>query len=189
MRRTFETVLVEQCAPTLAGMKPASLFRGQSEAGQTLQQELCRLQKELEPSGIKVRILKTCCQTGACMIYLYREEWLQRILSEPSVCNFLAQRGYSLDEGCDGLLGQLSRRLCLEQDYPHEIGVFLGYPLEDVVGFIENQGRNFTCCGYWKVYGNPKEAQKRFDRYRRCTNLYKERFRSGTPISQLIVAA
>ena len=51
---------------------------------------------------------------------------------------------------CDGMLRQLSRRLCCEADFPHEIGVFLGYPLTDVVGFIENQGRNFTCCGCWK---------------------------------------
>ena len=189
MRRTFEAVLVEQCAPTLAGIKPASLFRGQSQEGQSLQQKLSRLQKELEPSDIKIQILKTCCQTGDCMIYLYRAQWLQRILSEPSAQDFLIQRGYSLDQGCTGLLEQMSRRLCLEQEYPHEIGIFLGYPLEDVVGFIEHRGRNFTCCGYWKVYGNPEEAQKRFDRYRRCTNLYKARFHAGTPIAQLVVAA
>ena len=48
----------------------------------------------------------------------------------------------------DGFLRQLSNRLCLEHDFPHEIGIFLGYPLEDVVGFIENQGKNYTCSGY-----------------------------------------
>lgn len=189
MERTFEAVLVEQCAPTLAGIKPASLFRSQGETGQAVGQKLLRLQKELEPSGIKVRILKRCAHTGACMIYLYRSEWLQRILSDPSVREFLTQRGYVLNGTCDGAIRQLSLRFCLEQEYPHEIGVFLGYPLEDVVGFIENRGRNFACCGYWKVYGDPEAAQKRFDRYRRCTTLYKERFHAGTPIARLIVAA
>ena len=38
-------------------------------------------------------------------------------------------------------------------DFPHEIGVFLGYPLEDVVGFIRHRGKCFTCCGCWKSYG------------------------------------
>ena len=57
---------------------------------------------------------------------------------------FLESCGYESGD-TDFLLKQLSGRLCLEQDYPHEIGLFLGYPLADVVGFIENRGWNYTC--------------------------------------------
>ena len=60
---------------------------------------------------------------------------------------------------------------------------------DDVVGFIENAGRNFTCCGCWKSYGDPHMARRRFSRYHRCTALYKQCYASGTPITQLIVAA
>ena len=101
---------------------------------------------------------------------------------------FLARQGYGADQDCQGLLRQLSRRLCLEREFPHEIGVFLGYPLEDVVGFIENRGRNYTCCGCWKAYGDPEAARRRFDQYRRCTAVWKERFRRGAAITQLIAA-
>ncbi len=66
--------------------------------------------------------------------------------------------------------------------------MFLGYPLEDVVGFIENHGRNYTCCGCWKAYGDPEAARRRFDQYRRCTAVWKERFRRGAAITQLIAA-
>ena len=110
------------------------------------------------------------------------------ILSEPSTRAFLAGQGYGADQSCQELLRQLSRRLCLEREFPHEIGVFLGYPLEDVVGFIRNRGRNYTCCGYWKAYGDPEAAQKRFDQYRRCTAACCEQFRKGTAITQLIAA-
>ena len=89
----------------------------------------------------------------------------------------------------DGFLKQLSNRLCLEHDFPHEIGIFLGYPLEDVVGFIENQGKNYTCSGYWKTYGDPQEATRRFDSYRECTEVCREKYRQGTPIIQLVKAA
>ena len=58
----------------------------------------------------------------------------------------------------------------------------------DVVGFIRNRGRNYTCCGYWKAYGDPEAAQKRFDQYRRCTAACCEQFRKGTAITQLIAA-
>ena len=87
------------------------------------------------------------------------------------------------------LLQQLSRRLCCEADFPHEIGVFLGYPLYDVVGFIENAGRNFTCCGCWKAYGDPSAAQRHFAQLNKCTAVYLRLFRSGTPIQRLAVAA
>ena len=35
--------------------------------------------------------------------------------------------------------------------FPHELGLLLGYPVEDVLGFIRNEGRNYLYCGYWKV--------------------------------------
>jgi hypothetical protein len=189
MERTLESMLVEQCAPTLAGVKPASLFRYQPKEEWCGEAEIFRLKRVLARSGMAIRVLKTCRQTGACMIYLYRIEWLRKILREPAIRTFLQGRGYGLEDGLGGLLLQLSQRLCLELDYPHEIGVFLGYPLEDVKGFIANRGRNYTCCGYWKVYGDPEAAQRRFTCYRRCTVIYRERYRRGASLPQLIVAA
>ena len=74
-----------------------------------------------------------------------------RLLADPRTLDFLAGEGYALGTA-DALLNQLADRLCCEGEFPHEIGVFLGYPLADVIGFIENRGKNFTACGYWKVY-------------------------------------
>ena len=87
------------------------------------------------------------------------------------------------------MLTQLSRRLYCSAEFPHEIGVFLGYPLTDVVGFIENRGRNFTCCGCWKAYGDPNAARRHFAQLSKCTAVYLRLFHSGTPISRLAVAA
>lgn len=188
MTRTFETVLVEQCAPTLAGIKPASLFRYDPGTEGQLHTHTTRWAKELAPFGIAVRVLKTCPRTGASLIYLYRAGWLRQILTEPSNRRFLRQEGYTLQHGCSGLLEQLTGRLCLEEDFPHEIGVFLGYPLEDVEGFIRNQGKNYTYSGYWKAYGDPEAARRRFDCYRRCTAYFKERFQRGEPITGMVAA-
>jgi len=49
--------------------------------------------------------------------------------------------------------------------FPHELGLLLGIPREDVAGFIENRGANSLFCGYWKVYHNPRQAMKAFARY------------------------
>lgn len=188
MERTFEALLVNQCAPTLTGMKPASLFRYQGRvSGEARRLAECWA-RQLAPRGLTLRVLKTCRVTGACMLLLYREDWLRRILAERSNRRFLEQQGYPADVDLPQLLERLSDRLCLEQDYPHEIGLFLGYPLEDVVGFIENRGRNYTFCGYWKAYGDPAAARLRFAQYRRCTEMCTRRFRQGATILELIAA-
>ena len=188
MERTFESVLVEQCAPTLVGLKPASLFRYQPGPSDEGRVPLARWKGVLAARGIRGRVLKACPRTGAWMIYLYREAWITRILCQPEIQDFLRRQGYRPEEGCQAMLTRLSRRLCLEEDYPHEIGVFLGYPLEDVEGFIRHRGRDFTCCGYWKVYGDAAAAQRRFDCYRRCTRICLERLRRGTALTKLIAA-
>ena len=45
------------------------------------------------------------------------------------------------------------------------MGVFLGYPLHDVKGFIEHGGDDFELSGYWKVYSDKKHAQELFERF------------------------
>ena len=186
MERSFEAVLVEQCAPTLAGLKPASLFRYQASGGQRALETAEQWARRLAPFGLTLRVLRVCPQTGACLICLYRAEWLCALLAEPPIRAFLTEWGYDTGRGCGALLEQLSERLCLEGEFPHEIGVFLGYPLEDVVGFIRHRGRNYTCCGCWKAYGDPEAARRRFDAYHRCTAVCRERLRQGAAVTELI---
>ena len=188
MKRNFESLLVEQCAPTLAGIKPASLFRCGRQSAGSLPEIVKLWDYTLSFAGLRVRILKECPNTGDCMIYVYRPEWVSRLLSEADNLQFLERCGYR-QGNTEALLEQLSRRLCLEREYPHEIGLFLGYPLEDVVGFIENKGWNYTCCGCWKSYGDPEKAQAYFDLCHRCTAQYCELYAGGASVLRLVVAA
>ena len=62
-------------------------------------------------------------------------------------------------ENCLNLLRmRLECYLQKEQLFPHEIGVFLGYPPEDVKAFIKQNGKGAVLCGYWKVYSNIKKV-------------------------------
>ena len=186
---TFEESLIEHCSPTLAGMKVASLYRYSTGDSRQfgLQYKLWR--EWFARLGLKLVILKGCRETDSYLLYLYREDALRRLLARPDVCGYLSCLDYDPGAGHRALLRQLSRRLCLEREFPHEIGIFLGYPLADVQGFIQNKGRNYTCCGCWKSYGDPRIARRRFNRYRVCTAVYKRRYAGGTPITQLIKAA
>lgn len=180
--RGFETVMAVQCAPTLAGLKPASLFRWRGPSSDLER----RWGPVLAPSGLGIRILAS--RGGGDLVYLYRARWIRQILSEPRARAFLASLGYDPAGGTGGLLRELSRRLG-GGSFPHEVGIFLGYPLEDVEGFMADHGRHCTCCGCWKSYGDPEAARRRFDQYRRCTEAYREQARQGVPIARLIRSA
>ena len=192
MERNFETVMIEQCAPVLAGLKPAGLFRYETRDCADLARRVRSWNEQLNSKGLRVRVMKGCARTHRFLVYVYREAQLSAVLADKAVQEFLRQEGYQLpaeQEQTDALLNQLSRRLCCQAEFPHEIGVFLGYPLPDVVGFIENRGQNFTCCGCWKSYGEPAAARRRFDQLSKCTAVYLRLFHSGTPIARLTVAA
>ena len=192
MERNFETVMIEQCSPVLAGLKPAGLFRYETSDSSDLAKRVRSWNAQLSGKGLRVEVLKGCVRTHRYLVYVYRESRLRAVLAERSVREFLAQEGYALPTSPDDystLIRQLSRRLCCAADFPHEIGVFLGYPLTDVVGFIQNQGRNFTCCGCWKAYGDPETARRHFAQLNKCTAVYLRLFHSGTPITRLAVAA
>lgn len=189
MNGRFEQLVVEHCSPTLAGAKPANIFfyRAQSTA------EICSAvsfwNRELLKRGLRVRIMKGCCKTGRYLVYIYRENQINSILSDSEVRDFLRETGYDVSQNNGEILRQLSHRLCLCRDFPHELGVFLGYPLSDVKGFILNKGKNFTYSGLWKSYGDPDEAKRLFSEYKRCTERCKQLFANGASISELVCAA
>ena len=72
--------------------------------------------------------------------------------------------------------------------FPQEVGFFLGYPPEDVCGFIEQGARNYKCVGCWKVYGDEQQARKTFAKYKKCIDAYCRRYAAGQSVEWLIVA-
>ena len=109
---------------------------------------------------------------------------------KPGVLHFLERYGYLSTDADEAIIHLKERLSNLEgEGFPHEIGIFLGYPLGDVIGFIENAGRNFKCSGCWKVYCNECEAVKLFAKYKKCRDVYLRLWQQGRSVLQLTVAA
>jgi hypothetical protein len=71
-------------------------------------------------------------------------------------------------------------------EFPHEIGIILGYPLPDVEGFVQNKGKNYLLCGYWKVYHDADHAKKIFEKYYRMRNKAMKVLEEGRNLSDII---
>lgn len=189
MKKNFEELLIEHCAPTLARVKTANLFCYSIGYHENIEDLAALWNSRLYQYGIRIKIIKRCIHANNCLIYVFRENALIRDLNSYSVQSFLADYGYSTYNILEDYITQLSKRLETCNSFPHEIGLFLGYPFEDVIGFIENKGKNYHCSGCWKVYSSPQTALKCFERYKKCTALYKKLYQCGKSITQLTVAA
>ena len=55
-------------------------------------------------------------------------------------------------------------------------------------GVIEHHAANANSAGVWKVYGDERQARRTFARYKKCTQTYCERWRSGVELDRLAVA-
>ena len=73
-------------------------------------------------------------------------------------------------------------------EFPHEVGLFLSYPPEDVKGFIDHRANGFKCAGLWKVYGDEAKAQALFAKFKKCTEIYCALWQTGSKLEQLAVA-
>ena len=97
------------------------------------------------------------------------------------------QAGYG-DESCERCVARLVCRFRESSEFPHEVGLFLSYPPEDVKGFINHCAGGFKCAGLWKVYGDEEKARSLFEKYRKCTEIYCTLWQSGLKLEQLAVA-
>lgn len=181
-----EARLIRQCAPTLAGLKSGSLFLYPCTFGPALRATLRRWNRQFMSGGLCILPIRTD-QKGA-LLYLYRPGLLSADLAVPAAVQVLSQCGYPAGDPTR-CITRLIRRLRTSQDFPHEIGLFLGYPPEDVLGFIENKAQDYKLSGLWKVYGDEEKARKRFDLFKKCDRVYYKRWSQGTNIERLTVAA
>ena len=176
--------IVEQCAPTLAGIKCGSLFRTASDINE-FASEVDQLNRELNPLGVMITTFRPSgCGT---LVYVYRKDLLTRIRQDGRSVRLLEDLGYDTS-GTSQLVECLRRNVEAIGCVPHEIGVFLGYPYEDVKGFMENKGRCPKCMGCWKVYGSVEKANDLFDNFRRCRDEYRNMYRTGSSLKELTVA-
>lgn len=182
-----ERGLVNHCAPTLASLKTGSLFNAVHGAEEAVEQQVEELNRQLGPRGIRMEIVRRG-QLGS-LIYVFRPKHLGEELSRPAVSEFLSRYGYEEDGEVENAVCRLCQRLRGSRDFPHEIGVFLGYPLEDVQSFIDNGGKNCKCTGCWKVYHNEEEAQRRFDQFKKCSEVYRRCWEQGRSVEKLTVAS
>lgn len=173
--RVFQSKLAEHTAPSLLGIKCACLV-SVSRSECEIHGNVRLFNSRAAETGLKIRVLS---EGSRCLMLLYSESRLSACLNVPERREILRRFGYTDDMTLNECLDRLSERLYTQSEFPHEIGVFLDYPAEDILGFIENNGKNYKLCGCWKVYSDTEKAARAFENYDKCRRFLRRKINTG----------
>ncbi len=186
-------ILANCCMPTLLKTKPSSLVSFHKKHIENPDSFFYVLKQESEQFKCSYEVLYE--NENTYYIILFDTELLKEVLDRYSANIILKQNGYLNGKGnLEYNLVNFKKRFQNFKrnkisEFPHEAGIFLGYPIIDVEEFIKNKGENYMLCGYWKVYHNVEEAGKTFERFRKLRNEAMELFYSGKELREIALYA
>lgn len=111
------------------------------------------------------------------VVLFYNPRLLSDVLREKDSARYLRGCGYRRELTLESALHDLEARF--QRECPHEMGLFFGIPLPDVLSFIANGGKQAVTAGYWKVYHNPGPAVALFDRYQEAKRCFVRLMKAG----------
>ena len=172
--------LALQCAPVISGIKISNLLTIPAKS-------LRELSVVLKKTELSFRILYPGRER--LVILIYREAKLREYLAREEVMAFIYKCGYEtsdISKIFPVFVKRYMRYMELKQNFPHELGLFLGYPIEDVEGFIKENGKNYLYSGYWKVYKDTELKIRLFKNYEKVQTEIVRLLYEGLDIMDII---
>jgi hypothetical protein len=172
--------LALQCAPVISGIKISNLLTIPAKS-------LRELSAVLKKTELSFRIMYPGRER--LVILIYRETELKEYLEREEVMAFIYKCGYEtsdISKIFPVFVKRYMRYMELKQDFPHELGLFLGYPIEDVEGFIKENGKNYLYSGYWKVYKDAELKIRLFKNYEKVQTEIVRLLYEGLDIMDII---
>lgn len=158
LNNSYFLKLTYKIGATLLGIKPAELLSlslagsGSSEWENYIKCLRCSTEIGFRETRKKERTL----------FFVFHSKCLNDTLSEKITLKFLQELGYPPEYSLEKYLDHLLEKLpgC---DFPHEVGIFLGYPLKDVMGFLGYLSLEKVKTKGWNYYGHSRMSELRYD--------------------------
>lgn len=172
--------LILQCAPLIAGLKISNLLIIKNE-------QMNLLQAIMEKSDITCYHLVSDEEKSTYI--LFRKMQMEEYILTSQVQETLKEFGYASFQMENVLLEFKLRYISYlynGKSFPHEMGILLGYPREDVNGFVQNSGKNYLISGYWKVYDSLLEKQSLFKKFDQAVEILIQLVYYGVSIEDIL---
>lgn len=158
----FAEWLVSSIAPTIMGSKPATILTLADSRYLPLL-SLWRNMGEAALNGTVIRFEIFNSSQDKETVLFFRPDTLRQCIGTSEHRLFLEKLGYPVEAGLEQCLELLKQRF--QYCCPHEIGILLGIPLKDVLGFMGVSDLPVTCRSEWCIYGQPDDSLEIINRY------------------------
>ncbi len=180
--KRIENQLILECAPLIVGLRISTLIIVDNRDMHTI----CNL---LRKSALSYYVIHRT--TDKTTMLLFHRQKLKAYFTDSRVRRFLSEAGYTafgLREVMYGFGKRYADYRCGKQKFPHELGLLLGYPVEDVEGYIRNDGKNALFTGCWKVYAHVAEKRQLFRMFELSKELLIELVNNGVSVPEILVS-
>ena len=157
MMNSIDHIIGYHCAPAIRGIKLSNLVSIPRDMNEQIQFVLIEYNKAFNEKGLF--FFELCRCKVRRLLLVFREKQLRDYVRQPAEVSI---------------------------EFPHEIGIFLGYPLKDVKCFISYRGGGYRMCGEWKVYHDVVNAQRSFLCYKACREFCQTQLMLGKTFSSLV---
>ncbi|KPU44064.1 hypothetical protein OXPF_22300 [Oxobacter pfennigii] len=165
-----QIIVLNSCA-VLLGTKPACTITFSSmHKSNTL--ELWNRHKEIVINNSKLTFYELYAGESFTVMLLYDEDKLNLKLNDGQSQFFLGSLGYDLNLSLDEKLLILKEKFKI--GLPHEMGIFLGIPLKDVMGFTGYIPLPKLCNLGWVIYGSLEPSISLYKHYKICKTVMIE---------------
>lgn len=161
MSNYLERILAIHSSPAICGIKASNLIS--VLYSDDIISEIEELNNKYNPK-IYFKVLKI--NKTHALVLVFKKSVFECHLNRLENKSFLKSLGYDITS-INSMLLDLTKRIN-DVAFPHEIGIFLGYDLEDTKSFL-NGGDSCLYVGYWKVYSNVEEKKILFNKFSKCT--------------------
>ena len=179
LRYRLELKLLYLCSPLIKAAKPSCLI--------TLSPREASLLPEIfKHTGISV--LRLSDSHGRIAFLLYRKSMIAKLIKKPANILFLRRYGYRhffAQSVLSRFAGRYRSYTVGLLPFPHELGLLLGYPIFDVLGYLKYHGKYSLMNGYWQVYHKPEAAGRMFRYYDRLRYLAVTEYKCGATMREI----
>lgn len=170
---------VELLGPVLLGAKPAEILSFPQNNERHM--EIFFKVKELFSRTNKILHFDVENHGKCKKVFFYHPAALEQTLNDPKNLRFLESLGYPRQDHLEGYVHHLLSKMEGGR-IPDEIGIFLGYPLKDVIGFMGHPALQLTKVDGWRIYGDAKISDQKRQEILAARDRIKQHYCSVPPM-------
>ncbi|NLL30213.1 MAG: DUF3793 family protein [Clostridiales bacterium] len=182
-KESIERFLLFNSSLVIAGIKPSATVAIKKNKTNLYKNWIKYGSEFLNKSNLEFTILRE--SDRSLILLIFNRKILNKHIFQQENMSFLREIGYRENKNLDYYLSKLKMRY-KQFNCPHELGIFLGIPLNDVIDFIQGSNKKCLGTGYWKVYNNYDKAIKIFKKYDEVRNKIIDDIMKGIPLDKII---